>query len=112
MKRDVEYVSLMGGEFLFMKGDMDHITQCPKCGAQLQVRLIFASGPRKAEAAPVSDEDSDVGELLQHVDMDSLNDWERNFINQLRERYERYHKNIKMSDKQIEILRKIAGKGF
>src|SRR5437667_9959154 len=112
MKPDIEYVSLMGGELTFRNKPMDHITQCPKCAAQLQVRLIFASGPRKAEAASVSDEDSDVGELLQHVDMVSLNDWERNFINQLRERYERYHENIKMSAKQTQILRKIAEKGF
>lgn len=67
--------------------------KCPSCGFE-----------------PPAQTSENVGELLDIVVDEDLNEWERGFIAQIRERWEKYYDNIRMSDKQMVTLRKIASK--
>lgn len=88
------------------------IVVCPSCKNQLEVKLTFASGPKNSSSQRESVDSSDVGDLLDSVDMGNLNDFEREFIEQTKERFAKYKDNIRMSDKQMAVLRKIAAKDF
>lgn len=76
---------------------------CPKCGCQLEVKLSYAAGKRSPEAPT-----DDVGLLLEQAEERNLNAWEKEFIGQLRERYDQYGTRVKVSEKQMGILQKIA----
>lgn len=77
---------------------------CPQCGCQLEVKLSFASGPKREPEAPLDD----VGVLLQQAEERTLNPWESEFIGQLRERYDQYGTRVRLSEKQRDTLNKIA----
>lgn len=78
--------------------------KCPKCSTVLEVQLT-AAPPMQADKAGGNDE---VGRLLDQIEDGELNAWEADFIGKLRPRYEQYGAGVRMSDKQMEILRKIA----
>jgi hypothetical protein len=52
--------------------------------------------------------ETEVGIMLQSIDRQNLNPFETSFVNGTLERYEKYGDRIKMSDKQMDTLRKIA----
>ena len=84
--------------------------KCCKCGTVLEVRLTAASPMQSQKGLKTSNAASDVGELLESVDRDSLTEWETEFIDKTQDRYDEYGDRIQMSDKQMEILRRIAEK--
>ena len=91
---------------------MNTIIECPKCQCQIQLKASFASGPRSKSEEKVFADNRDVAELLQAVNMEACTEWERSFITELRERYAKYKSTLRMSEKQMETLVKIAEKGF
>jgi hypothetical protein len=52
----------------------------------------------------------EVKNLLELSDTKDLTDWESKFVNDQKERLEKYGEKILMSDKQLNVLRKIANK--
>ena len=48
--------------------------------------------------------------LIESINEDNLNDWEKGFFNDQKERHEKYKEKILMSDKQMNILRKMKDK--
>lgn len=87
---------------------MDHITSCPKCGSQLQVKLTFASVPRSSEQSNTSPLVQQVTELLERIEDNDLSGATAKFVTETRERLEKYGSRIKMSDKQMAWLNRIA----
>ena len=84
--------------------------KCCKCGTVLEVRLTAAPQMQSQKGLKTSNTSYDVGELLESVDHDNLTEWEEEFINKTQDRYEEYNDRIQISDKQMEILRRIAEK--
>lgn len=82
--------------------------KCPHCSNEIEVRLVKAP-PMQASLA--GEGMGDVGELLAQIHDDELEtDFEIGFIKQTRERFEQYGDRIRMSEKQMVCLRKIAAK--
>lgn len=80
---------------------------CPHCGKVVIVQLVKDSGKGISTAG----RSTDVGELLNQVNDDELeNDFEIEFIRSIRERYAQYQDRIRMSEKQMTTLQKIAAK--
>ena len=48
--------------------------------------------------------------IIESINEDNLNDWEKGFLNDQKERHEKYKEKILMSDKQMNILRKMKDK--
>ena len=99
------------------------VVTCPKCQCQLEVKLSFAAGPKRAVVAaesasaststePASKGLTKIGEWLEFCVRRSasglLNAWEEEFVSSLMERYEEYGDRVKLSEKQMEILERIA----
>lgn len=82
---------------------------CPNCHCQLEVKLIFASGPKSAATSSELDMEEFV-QLLEagEARYDELDEYDKKFIEGTRERYDQYGPRIKMSDKQMAKLRQIA----
>lgn len=78
---------------------------CPHCNIEL--KLVLADKALFANQRPSLDI-SDVGELLQAIDPQSLDDKSRDFVKETRERYEKWHDRIKMSPKQMQWLQNLA----
>lgn len=51
----------------------------------------------------------DFGLLLNDARMQASSDWEEGFIDDLLDRFERFGSAMSISDKQLEIIRRIAG---
>ena len=81
---------------------------CPHCKKPLDIRLTVGGTPTPSEKAAVDADTTDVGDLLESIVDSALNDWEKKFVADLRGRYEKYGDKIKMSEKQLSTLRKIA----
>ena len=77
---------------------------CPKCKCVLEVRLT-AAPPMQSTA-----EKGKIGELLDRVNHERLNMWEREFIEKLLERYVQYGERVLLTEKQCEVLERIAEK--
>lgn len=87
---------------------MDHITECPSCHAQVVVKLSFASAPRKSTQSSPSVSTDNLEELLDSIDMTSLDEMSFDFVNKTKARFEQYGTKTIMSDKQMAWLRKLA----
>jgi hypothetical protein len=81
---------------------------CPKCGSQLEVKLIFASGPRSSPEPVEPFNIAELHDLLEGIDADNLEPRAMNFVTETRERLEKYGERIKISPKQMAWLRSIA----
>lgn len=53
-------------------------------------------------------DDDDFEELLASAEENASSEWETEFVSSLQERYEQYGINMFLSDKQDEILKRIA----
>ena len=53
-------------------------------------------------------DDDDFEELLASAEENASNEWEAEFVSSLQERYEQYGVNTYLSDKQDEVLNRIA----
>ncbi len=82
---------------------------CPHCNKVILVRLSKDDGKSNPEDRATSADTSDVGALLDSIHDDELEtDFAVDFIRQTRERYEKYGAKTLMSEKQMNVLRKIA----
>lgn len=85
--------------------------RCPHCQLPLDVRLIKAPPMQPQRASAESADVGDVGELLSRIHDDDLEPgFEEDFMRQTRERFAEYGERIRMSDKQMTALRRIAAK--
>ena len=82
--------------------------QCPNCSAQIELRAVSANTSHVTTPKKVPGSETEVGIMLQSIDRQNLNPFETSFVNGTLERYEKYGDRIKMSDKQMDTLRKIA----
>ncbi len=83
--------------------------KCPHCNGNIDVQFIKApansgSTSPKAEAAT-----GDLGELLDMIDDNSLEGAAVDFVAQTKERFAKYKDKTRMSPKQMDWLRKLAG---
>lgn len=53
-------------------------------------------------------DDDDFEEMLSSAVENASNEWETEFVSSLQERYEQYGVNMFLSEKQDEILRRLA----
>lgn len=83
--------------------------KCPKCSTVLEVRLTAAPPMQADSARSETRPDSSVEELLNAIDDDNLEEGERKFVTETRERLAQYGSRIRMSEKQMAWLRRIAG---
>ena len=85
--------------------------KCPHCQNEIEVRINKAPQQQADKAGfgkSSSNGSGDVGELLNECAGQPMTPWEETFIAETEERYGKYKDRIKMSDKQLNILRKIA----
>ncbi len=79
--------------------------KCPVCGSTIELRAFQGAASNGAEGS------GDVGELLERIHDDELEtEFEITFMRDLRARYAQYGTRTKVSDKQLNVLRKIAAK--
>ncbi len=81
------------------------VAVCPKCKCQIEVKLLFASGPKSS--SPQADS-TDLGDLLDLIDMQALDDMSFEFITKTKDRYKKYKEDTQMSEKQMAWVRKLA----
>ena len=74
--------------------------KCPECGTHLT--LTKAGESKSVE---------DLGQLLASIDMDGLDSKSTKFVEDTKERYEKWGARTTMSDKQISWLKSIAEGG-
>lgn len=80
---------------------------CPHCSKVIVIKIVKDTG----NGVSTSDRSTDVGELLSQIHDDELEtDFEIDFIKQTRERFAQYQDRIRMSEKQLACLQKIAAK--
>lgn len=82
--------------------------KCPHCNENIDVRFIKAPSdaqPKPAGGAPAS---GDVGELLEACEGQPMTTWEETFVTEQKARFTQYGSRTRISDKQLNILRKIA----
>ena len=60
------------------------------------------------QIADIYDDVSEFEELLEAAEAESSTAWEMEFLDGVRNRYEKYHDGTYISEKQIEILERIA----
>ena len=100
---------------------------CPRCGAQLKMKmeLMMIEEPAPATPPPWSmspqrthpvqkesrmDDLNSIGALLRRIDDVTLADHELGFVQQMRQRFKQYGSSIKVSEKQISWLHRLASK--
>ncbi len=82
---------------------------CPHCGKVVLAKLTKDDATHETSAT--ASDVGDVGGLLDRIHDDELEtDFEIDFMRQTRERFKQYGDRIRMSDKQMACLRKIAAK--
>lgn len=55
------------------------------------------------------DDASEFDELLADAGNNATSDWDMNFVDDLRNRYDKYGERMYLSERQLEILERIAG---
>lgn len=55
------------------------------------------------------DDASEFDELLADAENNATSDWDMNFVDDLRNRYDKYGERMYLSERQLEILERIAG---
>jgi hypothetical protein len=55
------------------------------------------------------DIDESLREMLDDAELNASTDWEMEFVDGIKLRYQRYGETTILSDKQLETLRRIAG---
>ncbi len=83
--------------------------RCPHCDQPIDVRFIKAPA-MQSDSAPSGDT-ADLEALLNQIDDTLLTEsGEVDFVSQTRERFAKYGDRTKMSDKQMNWLKRIAAK--
>ncbi len=83
--------------------------KCPHCNGNIDVRFVKAPPDAQASTAASGPVDADeIKELLDGILESSLDERAAEFVSSTRERLEKYGSRIKMSDKQMAWLRKLA----
>jgi len=55
------------------------------------------------------DDVSDFGDIMEAADLNAKDGWEMDFVSDMRDRFEQYGAHMYLSEKQREILERIAG---
>ena len=55
------------------------------------------------------DDASEFDELLADAENNATSDWDMNFVDDLRNRYDKYGERMYLSERKLEILERIAG---
>jgi hypothetical protein len=88
---------------------------CPKCSTHFEISLTTAP-TQQAEDAPRSEapnpppieRGSSLAELLDSINDDALTGAAAKFVTETRERFNQYGDRIRMSEKQLAWLKRIA----
>lgn len=78
--------------------------KCPACNCNLDVRLIKAPASSGAPA----EASGDLGELLESIDVETLEGASAKFVRETQARFEQYGDKTRMSEKQMAWLKRIA----
>ena len=87
---------------------MGVLFQCPHCRAALTVEVATSRPNPKPVASPPLAFSDDIGELLNLIDMDSLDAKSADFVATTRERFAKWKDKILMTERQLAWLRKLA----
>lgn len=88
-------------------------SKCPHCQGVIEIK-VSAAPPMQAQQASKSAQ-ADAGgleELLESINTESLDENSRNFVTDMRERFAKYGKTTRVSERQMQWLRNIAEGGF
>ena len=85
------------------------IHACPQCGSQLEVRLVFASGPKSATE---NHDDFDLDSVMAKIDRDNLSGRDLEFYDDFKVKYDKYRSKTMVSDKQKNWLTDLSERGF
>ncbi len=81
--------------------------KCPWCAQNIDVRFIKAPG----DSGSTSSDSPSLKEIMDLIHDDELeSDFEIKFMEGFRPRYEQYGDRTHVSEKQMQVLRKIAAK--
>jgi hypothetical protein len=87
--------------------------KCPHCQKEITVKLTAGFGGGTSFNPPSEPADtSDLEGLMNSIDENVLNDFEKQFYEKLKPRYEKWGAKTAMSEKQMGVLRRMANKGF
>ncbi len=80
--------------------------KCPHCNGVIDVHLVKAPPMQSQQAAKTASDD--VGELLASISDETLDDMAFKFVTETRERYEQYGSHTRLSERQLNWLKKLA----
>lgn len=80
---------------------------CPHCNKVIVVKIMKDSNVGQSAPAPSASTD-DISELLDLAEANNPKGKSAEFVEETRKRYRQWGANIKMSEKQMSWLRKIA----
>lgn len=78
--------------------------KCPNC--QCELKLVKTE--HQAVSPAVQADTSEIETLLIQAEQSNLNEWGQKFVSDVRERFEQYGSRIRMSEKQMAALKKLA----
>ena len=113
-KLEETYKHFLGGGYMNWHDALTDIIVCRIIYFHMKAKGIEMVKPRDMPKALIKNLDEkvfkEVKNLLELSDTKDLTDWESKFVNDQKERLEKYGEKILMSDKQLNVLRKIADK--
>lgn len=83
---------------------------CPHCHAMLTITAVMKE-KAGGSSIPAGDT-SAIGDLLRQIDDEALDEGELSFVTDIRARFKQWKDKIKISDKQVRWLERLAKKGF
>ncbi len=88
-------------------------SKCPHCQGVIEIKLTAAPAMQAQQVkSALPDDATGLEELLESIKVDELSPNERNFVNDMRERFAKYGKTTRVTEKQLSWLRSIAEGGF
>ncbi len=88
-----------------IKGMIHGRLKCPNCSQELELSATKAPAMQSSDGSTAS---HDVDELLGMINVTELNEAESKFVSDVSIRLAQYGERIRMSDKQMAWLRKLA----
>jgi len=111
-KLEEMYKHFLGGGYHNWHDALTDIIVCRILYFHMKAKGIKMEKPRDIPTALIKNLDEkkykEFEILLKSINSDSLNDWEKQFLKDQKERYEKYKEKILVSEKQMNILRKLV----
>ena len=111
-KLEEMYKHFLGGGYHNWHDALTDIIICRILYFHMKAKGIKMEKPRDIPTALIKNLDEkkykEFEILLKSINSDSLNDWEKQFLKDQKERYEKYKEKILVSEKQMNILRKLV----